>query len=894
MAAAALLLNSTPIIAGTAVYEFSTDPTTDPDLLIVGNNPEPWQPSGGNPGGFLALTYPEGSQYTGMLFPDIDPGRIVTAFKFECDLRVGNPRAQVRPADGFSISFARSNDPLLTDLANTGNFAGGVPEAGSTTGIAISFDTWQGNALPDGPDIEGIIVRVDNRTILRHSMPTRNGACEDVTSLQTGPRNVEYWDAGGDPREPGSWESLCWQPFSVELKEDGKLTVIYKGNVLLDDYQTDYFPSPGRLILAGRTGGADQNNHLDNIRLTTTAIVPDTSPPTVPGNLRAATTGASLVALEWDASTDDSGRVAYRIERDGEEFSSLVSGTTYVDTGLKPNTSYTYRIRAVDPSGNHSDWSPSLQLTTAGLVETEGVLMGRIYDGIPGVALDALLWSDKWPDDFDRTVFLNGISFGEPNFGNTFGDNFGIAIAGVLRVPESGSYRFFVRSDDASGFYLNTEGPEIPDPWAIWAIAEETGCCQIFQEPPNDRTSEPVSLSAGQAYGFLFLVKEGGGGDWGQVAMRREGDTTPAAQLQPIRGSLVTGMSDPHGTPPFITSFPGSQFVSVGQTATLTATTAGSEPISLQWLFNDQEIAGATSATLTVPNVTLSQAGRYTLRASNIAGTSTADVSITLRFTEGLPPIEQGPDGLVVTEAEHWDNNVSQGGHDWIYTTSNSGFTGTFSGTGYMRAVPAIGANRATYPDFLTQSPRLDYQVNFNRAGTHYVWLRGLATDGGDDSLHAGINGDNPATARRIDGPPDAGWQPFNTWSWGGNTQDEVDGSRRTRIEVPSAGVHTFNVWMREDGFRLDKIILTPDANYTPEGMGPEDTRVTGDPGPIEGPRFTGIARDGNNIVIQWEGGGTLQSVETITGIWQDVAGAAGGSYSAPPTGAQRYYRLRQ
>src|SRR5690606_8689900 len=38
----------------------------------------------------------------------------------------------------------------------------------------------------------------------------------------------------------------------------------------------------------------------------------------------------------------------------------------------------------------------------------------------------------------------------------------------------------------------------------------------------------------GQQYGLLFVVKEGGGGDWGQVAWRREGDNTPAGSLQPL------------------------------------------------------------------------------------------------------------------------------------------------------------------------------------------------------------------------------------------------------------------------------------------------------------------------------------------------------------------------
>ena len=45
----------------------------------------------------------------------------------------------------------------------------------------------------------------------------------------------------------------------------------------------------------------------------------------------------------------------------------------------------------------------------------------------------------------------------------------------------------------------------------------------------------------------------------------------------------------------------------------------------------------------------------------------------------------------------------------------------------------------------------------------------------------------------------------------------------------PGAGVHVFNVWMREDGFVLDKIILTTSVSYTPSGAGPaESPRVGG------------------------------------------------------------------
>src|SRR5690606_14949617 len=92
------LAGATSGFAATATYDFNSDPTAD--LEIGGNNPEVWRDNGGNPGGFLAITWPVGNQYTGVVFPDIDPGMIVTAFNFKCDLRIGNGTTD-RPADGF-------------------------------------------------------------------------------------------------------------------------------------------------------------------------------------------------------------------------------------------------------------------------------------------------------------------------------------------------------------------------------------------------------------------------------------------------------------------------------------------------------------------------------------------------------------------------------------------------------------------------------------------------------------------------------------------------------------------------------------------------------------------------------------------------------------------------
>lgn len=255
--------------AGTNTFNFDTDPIGI--LKIVGNrDTRVWSPSGGNPGGYLAITDSVNSEYAGVLFDDFDAGLVVAAFNITADVRVGNPIGNAgRPADGFSVSYARNGDPLIADMeadsGATGNFAGGIPEAGSTTGLAVSFDTWSGNTLPDGGDIEGLIVRVDNVTLVRVNLPTRNGACDDNTSLQTGP-----WSGGNTIDDPGAGSpaGLCWQKVEVDLTEAGNLKVVYKGRTILDQ-AVAYAPSRGRLILAGRTGGANENTHFDNLRIVT-------------------------------------------------------------------------------------------------------------------------------------------------------------------------------------------------------------------------------------------------------------------------------------------------------------------------------------------------------------------------------------------------------------------------------------------------------------------------------------------------------------------------------------------------------------------------------------------------------------------------------------------------
>ncbi|HWY78102.1 MAG TPA: LamG-like jellyroll fold domain-containing protein [Verrucomicrobiae bacterium] len=72
--------------------------------------------------------------------------------------------------------------------------------------------------------------------------------------------------------------------------------------------------------------------------------------------------------------------------------------------------------------------------------------------------------------------------------------------------------------------------------------------------------------------------------------------------------------------PPYIDSQPVDQTVINGNTAAFSVVAGGTSPLTYQWSFNGTNILGATSASLILTNVQVSQAGSYSVRITNIYG----------------------------------------------------------------------------------------------------------------------------------------------------------------------------------------------------------------------------------------------------------------------------------
>lgn len=90
---------------------------------------------------------------------------------------------------------------------------------------------------------------------------------------------------------------------------------------------------------------------------------PDRTPPSAPGNLRVQSLSFSSITLEWNASTDNVAVASYRITRNGAQIGTTsASVTNFTDGSIAPPGTYTYRVAAIDTSGNRGVSSNGVEI----------------------------------------------------------------------------------------------------------------------------------------------------------------------------------------------------------------------------------------------------------------------------------------------------------------------------------------------------------------------------------------------------------------------------------------------------------------------------------------------------------------------------------------------------
>jgi len=171
---------------------------------------------------------------------------------------------------------------------------------------------------------------------------------------------------------PGSTTVRLWYRVSTEavydpmnIRVDG--TIVFSDSGVKNWQQTPEIDVTGAATLRVEysrdvsAGGGQNAVWIDDLVFTIPVV--DEEPPTTPTGLTVTGKTPYSVTLEWQPATDNVAVITYDIYRDGQP-AGTSPVTTYTDTGVEPNTTYTYTVRARDAAGNTSPPSSPVTVTT--------------------------------------------------------------------------------------------------------------------------------------------------------------------------------------------------------------------------------------------------------------------------------------------------------------------------------------------------------------------------------------------------------------------------------------------------------------------------------------------------------------------------------------------------
>jgi PKD repeat protein len=269
--------------------------------------------------------------------------------------------------------------------------------------------------------------------------------------------------------------------------------------------------------------------------------------------------------------------------------------------------------------------------------------------------------------------------------------------------------------------------------------------------------------------------------------------TPPPQQNQPPQ--VTVSASPTSGSAPLTVSF------------TSTASDPDGTIVSYAWDFGN----GQTS---TQPSPThVYQTGTYTARVTvtdNDGATATASVVITVTNSPPIPP-SQGDIVLYASEA-----TVKVG--NWTVTADSSA-----AGGARLRN-PNASLARIDTP---LANPSHYFEMTFTaQADTPYrLWVRGKADSNGwaNDSVHVQFSGSVTSagssiyrigtTSATFVNLEDCSGCGISGWGWQDNGYGT--GVLGPVIYFQTSGVQTIRVQVREDGFSIDQIVLSPDTFLT-------------------------------------------------------------------------------
>ena len=252
----------------------------------------------------------------------------------------------------------------------------------------------------------------------------------------------------------------------------------------------------------------------------------------------------------------------------------------------------------------------------------------------------------------DGTYMWNGVDATNPN--QLKGD-FGILDSIVFYIDEadSGPYAFYIDSFRNGSTTIQGFESAAPGGSAGFLQPSFSGTTSPYLLSPAPGTISPnvsivtnnVSDAGSHSLFTSFQFKDTNKVNWVRFVAQGAGSPNPVVDLRlPIsfRMLLLPVGQEPPPKAADVTAGPANQRVIRSGTATMRATYGGTSPFTFQWKHNGVDIPGATSATLTITDAQVSDAGSYTVVVSNALGSDESPAGIltveNVPFTDVMTP----------------------------------------------------------------------------------------------------------------------------------------------------------------------------------------------------------------------------------------------------------------
>ncbi len=255
---------------------------------------------------------------------------------------------------------------------------------------------------------------------------------------------------------------------------------------------------------------------------------------------------------------------------------------------------------------------------------TNGILR-EVYANLPGSAVVNLTGAAKYPASPDSDSI-------DPTFEApvNFADNYGQRMRALLLPPQTGSYTFWISSDDQSVLYLSTsEDPAAKKP--IAAVSGWTASREWSKEA--GQKSAAIRLTNGFRYYVEAIQKEGGGGD--SLAVRWQLPTGAIEEPIPAKRMVPVGVG-----PPQIKTEPANTTAVEGATALFSVGLSRMLGATFQWQHAGTNVPGATAATCVFGPARLTDDGtQFVCQISNAWGAVTTRAAVLTVARDVVPPM---------------------------------------------------------------------------------------------------------------------------------------------------------------------------------------------------------------------------------------------------------------